>query len=114
MITEPEKWVVLEFTGNTPHHYKVFASWSGSYLQGNSWKLNSGIKSLEETKNTWIFQGYSGSEYHCPKPQYGITNYGAVILESLIKKAKKQGVKIKVLPHQTCWNKLPLSETPSQ
>jgi hypothetical protein len=40
----PDKWVVVKIIGkDTPPVHKVFACWYGGYLDGDSWKLNSGI-----------------------------------------------------------------------
>ncbi len=44
----PDRWVVVKIDNNldTPF-YKVFATWAGGYLDGDRWKLNSGITSME-------------------------------------------------------------------
>ena len=49
----PDNWVVIKFTqqvksGNTGYgrtekvFYKVLGGWSGGYLDGDSWRMNSG------------------------------------------------------------------------
>ena len=64
----PDAWVVLEITptGADPEQ-KVLAGWSGGYIDGDSWRLSSGIASTEETDTEWIFTNYIGSIYHCRK-----------------------------------------------
>ena len=76
----PDNWVVIKFTqqvksGNTGYgrtervFYKVLGGWSGGYLDGDSWRLNSGIVDVEETTDSYIFIGGSGSRYICNKTQ---------------------------------------------
>ena len=38
----PDKWLIIEINGTTRFH-KVFGTWSGGYLEGDSWRFNSGI-----------------------------------------------------------------------
>jgi len=62
----PDRWVVLkikEGKGTFPF-YKVLGGWSGSYIYGDSWRMNSGITSVFERENTVDFYGESGSMYH--------------------------------------------------
>jgi hypothetical protein len=100
----PEGWVIVKITDTSldkhPPVYKVFASWRGGYLDSNSWKMNSGIKSVEETDTHYIFYGYSGSEYHCDKRYYGnSTGYAGMILQDIIDRAYTKGYLIEELPH---------------
>lgn len=78
----PERWVVLEINNGTEVIKKVFAGWYGGYLDGDSWKLNSGNVKEEEFDDRWEFFGYSGSVYVCYKRAYGVTGYMAQILNS--------------------------------
>lgn len=86
LITEtPEKWVVLKIPNG---HYKVFASWCGDYLNGDSWKINSGIKEIDEDENYYYFIGFSGSCYKCDKKKYGVaTYYTSNVLGNIIENA---------------------------
>lgn len=80
----PERWVILKLPDN---NYKVFGSWAGGYLDGDRWKLNSGIQKVEQDDDYYYFIGYSGSCYKCNKKGYGIaTNYNASVLDGLIEK----------------------------
>jgi len=60
----PDNWVILKISGYDPH-YRVLAGWSGGYLDGDSWRLNSGITSHEFDGDYWYFYGSSGSCYKC-------------------------------------------------
>ena len=69
----PDKWVILKINSEINNEiYKVFASWGGGYLDGDYWRINSGIVEVEEDENYYYFYGYSGSIYKCHKHTYGI------------------------------------------
>lgn len=76
----PHKWLVID-CGNDL--YKVFAVWSGGYLDGDSWKLNSGIKNAEDMGDHYIIHGYSTSKYKCYKKNYGTNIYGTSLLSNM-------------------------------
>ena len=101
----PDNWVVIEIIGgedNRPPVYKVFASWIGGYLDGDSWKLNSGISKVTEDGDYILFHGYSGSCYKCHKKGWGRgTSYHTNILSSILNKAESAGYVINILPKDT-------------
>ena len=89
-LTTPNRWLLLKL-GDT---YKVFGSWSGGYLDGDSWKLNSGIESVEDSGDFWLFHGFSGSVYQCRKDGYGTTGYSSMILNTWM----EQDTDIEIMP----------------
>jgi hypothetical protein len=64
MFYTPDAWVVLKMGENS---HKILAGWGGSFLYGDSWKLNSGIKKVVETEDAYEVHGYSKSVYRCMK-----------------------------------------------
>lgn len=87
----PDKWVIICIIPDNeddPPLYKVFATWSGGYLDADCWRLNSGILGITEDENSYSFHGYSGSEYVCGKNSYGTTVYGAGVLKNLLDKTQ--------------------------
>jgi len=96
----PQGWIVIKISKeNEPDIYKVFASWRGGYLDGDSWKLNSGIKSVEQTEDEYIFHGYSGSRYFCKKSYFGVcSGYSGSVLDSLVRQLNKQSYEVEELP----------------
>jgi hypothetical protein len=68
----PDNWVVLKITKPDMTYYRVLGGWSGSYLTGDSWRLNSGIVKVTEDENYYNFFGSSGSCYQCHKDCYGL------------------------------------------
>lgn len=67
----PDYWTVVFINGTDPH-YRVLAGWSGGYLHGDSWKLNSGITGVRQDGDYLLFSGASGSTYRCHKDSYGL------------------------------------------
>lgn len=86
-MERPNKWVLLEFEQG----YKVFGSWSGGYLDGCSWRLNSGIKKVTRDSDLVTFHGYSGSKYVCHMHSYGIAGIGNV---SVVKTFEDLGAEV--------------------
>ena len=82
----PDKWMLVRVLGTDPH-WRIFATWSGSYAHGDSWKLNSGVERVEDKDEYYDFIGHSGSVYRCSKTGYGITAYGIEILTNLIEQS---------------------------
>jgi hypothetical protein len=100
----PDKWMVVKITGNdVPPVHKVFACWSGGYLDGDSWKLNSGITEVSDNTDYFFFEGSSGSTYACRKGMYGSTVYGYGVLKNFIDKASENGITIEILSEDTDW-----------
>ena len=84
----PNRWVVLDITVGDESIKKVFAGWYGGYLDGDSWKLNSGNESEVEFDDRWEFTGASGSVYICYKSAYGLNSYMTSVLSSWINDLK--------------------------
>lgn len=102
----PDRWMVLRI--HTPREilYKVFASWSGGYAGGDSWKLNSGIVRATFADPYWEFDGSSGSVYRCHQDTYGTNGYGQAVLNNLLRQAESQGIPIDVMDRETAWSDL--------
>jgi len=82
----PDRWVVLEVFNGKETVNKVFAGWYGGYLDGDSWRMNSGNVKEEELDDRWVFTGASGSKYVCYKERYGMTAYmDSVLAEFKVK-----------------------------
>ena len=70
----PDSWVVLKMTHKDQTFYKVLGGWSGGYLDGDSWRLNSGIDKCEYDvdNDLYHFHGSSGSDYVVCPESYGL------------------------------------------
>ena len=100
----PDNWVVLEIMTDTKTPiYKVLAGWSGGYLSGDNWKLNSGIVKVRELAASWVFIGNSGSVYVCDKEQYKLRMNNAEVYEQLLTAYPNT---IRMMPEDTDWSTL--------
>lgn len=61
----PDNWIIISIPNTSL--YKVVAGWSGGYLDGDSWKVNSGIESVTQDDTHYYIKGFSGSVYACNK-----------------------------------------------
>jgi len=62
---QPDNWIILKVAAEDESYYKVLAGWSGGYLDGDSWRMNSGITEIEVSNNYYDFISDSGSIYRC-------------------------------------------------
>lgn len=80
----PDKWIILKIKHEQETIFKVLAGWSGSYLEGQSWKINNGITKVSEEGQFYLFEGYSGSIYKCHKKAYGTNLITAGVLSKIL------------------------------
>lgn len=85
----PDSWVLVKIKDGD---YRVLAGWSGGYLDGDSWRLNSGIARVTSVPGAgYDVHGDSGSVYRCFFGSYGLRmstaptaaaleKFGAVVL----------------------------------
>jgi len=97
----PHRWVMLHLGTDTQSSYKILAGWYGGYLDGDSWKLNSGCTKVESAGDYLMFTGYSGSIYRCHKEAYGLSSYTSQILEGFRERIKDNDAFIVMLPKET-------------
>jgi len=95
----PDNWVVVKMSGDDPH-YRVLAGWSGGYLDGDSWRMNSGITSVEDAGDQYNFYGSSGSCYSCGKGSYTLRMNNGNIWAQL---QELHGDKVELMDEDTNW-----------
>ena len=78
-LYRPNRWVVIRCESNDEEIYKVMGGWIGGYLDGDSWRLNSGITEVIDNGIEYEFVGASGSIYVCDKRTEGMTSLMAAI-----------------------------------
>ena len=94
-----DNWVVIKMKGDDPH-YRLLVGSSGGYLYGDSWRMNSGITSVEEDEASYYFSGSSGSRYRCGKRSYMLRMNTASVWKRL---QKLHGDKVEMMPEDTDW-----------
>ena len=77
----PDNWLIIRLKKDDKTFYKVLGGWRGGYLDGDSWRLNSGIVNIEEDGDYYLFKGFSGSVYKCHRNSYGATSVMSFIFE---------------------------------
>ena len=88
MIVKPQGWVILKFSTPTDTFYKIFSSWRGGYLDGDSWRLSSGSShppTPSDCGKYWVWPQESGSCYHLPvNGEGGMSFYTERVLKEII------------------------------
>ena len=88
-IYNPDKWVMVK----SSQVVKVLGGWSGGYLDGDSWRLSSGLLRIEddpEDPNYYLMHNHSGSIYRCHKNAEGTNSVSGYILSKLIDMGAKK------------------------
>lgn len=80
----PDNWIILKILGDDETFYKILAGVSGGYLDGDAWRMNSGIASYTEKEDHILFIGYSGSVYKCHKGSETLRMNNAYIYDRLM------------------------------
>lgn len=99
----PDVWVILKITfKNDKPLYKILAGWYGGYAGSNSWKLSSGITSVEQDpdfQDQSHYHQYSGSTYITNKCNYGFSSMTSSMLASWVKESDEGAFTIEIMPH---------------
>ena len=83
----PDLWKIIKVSGTDPH-YRIFGVWHGTYVRGESWRMNSGVVGVSETDDDeYIFEGYTGSTYTCKKSRYGSNTFGYGIMNRMVRES---------------------------
>lgn len=98
----PDNWVVLKINYDGMITYRVLAGWSGGYLDGDSWRMNSGVTEVKEEGDYYEFYGSSGSCYRCHKKGYRLTMANAGVYNALKENQPFEG-QITLMPEDTNW-----------
>jgi len=99
----PDNWVVLKITVDGTTLYKVLAGWSGGYLNGDAWRMNSGITRVEDHETYYSFYGSSGSVYKVWKDGYRLRMNNAGVYNKL---KENFGDAVELMPEDTDWMSL--------
>lgn len=94
----PDKARLLKISYDGQTIYKIFATWLGGYLHGDSWKLNSDIQSVEKDGEYFNVIGYSGSVYRIHKESEGTSSYTEGVLRNFIQQGESAGATLEILP----------------
>lgn len=104
----PDRWVVVRIENEGEVVYKLLMSWYGGYLDGDRWRMNSGIQHIEDCIDYYLISGYSGSVYKCMKGLYGMNSLASGIYNNMKEVGEKKPEKyhISIKDESTNWIKL--------
>lgn len=92
----PDVWVVLDCQYGEEKVQRILAGWYGGFVNGDSWKLSSGIEQISEFENHYEIKNRSGSTYYCNKNEYRMSSLTAGILATLQKQASEVDCTIEI------------------
>lgn len=97
----PDRFVIVRITekDSTPV-YKVYASWKGGYLGGDSWRLSSEIKSVTQDIGGTQIHTISPSVYHVHSHSYGMTMFGSSVYSDFVERLKEIEVTMEALTEE--------------
>ena len=100
----PDNWVILKIKESELDRgfYKVLAGWSGGYLSGDAWRMNSGITEVKQDGDYYEFYGSSGSCYRCHKDTYRLTMANGGVYNRLKEREAFEG-QITLMSDDTNW-----------
>lgn len=79
----PDCWAILNVEKSPNEKYRrLIAGWYGGYLDGDSWRMNSGILKVVEDGDYLDVYGFSGSVYRCMKHSQRMSGLMSMIYES--------------------------------
>ena len=100
----PDNWVVLKIDNDGEILYKVLAGWSGGYLSGDAWRMNSGITEVKANSDGYLFfYGASGSCYQWHKDNYRLTMAISGVYNQL---KEKFGDAVELMPEDADWRNM--------
>lgn len=86
----PDGWALIKMVDPSyKAYYKILASWSGGYLDGDSWKMSSEITSIKEDDENYYTIGSSGSVYALRKNGRMPNTYAYGVFQNVQEQAAK-------------------------
>ena len=98
MIDDFDNWVVIQIKDPLDDKiagWKILGGWSGGYADGDSWRMNSGVKDWEEHDDHYLFHGYSGSTYKVQKNRETVRMNIAGVIRNLENTGKASWVDVR-------------------
>lgn len=94
----PDSWVILRFESKEYGAVdKVLAAFIGGYTQGNSWKLSSGIVSVDYSEGIYTMPQASGSTYVCYENSERLSGMISGIYDGFLKQLEGTGSTAKLI-----------------
>jgi hypothetical protein len=95
----PDRWKLVKITNSSSKvHYRIFATWGGSYMYGSSWKMSSGCTpDSEQVDGVWNLPQSSGSTYRIRPESEGICGGWNGVLKTYNEEMESYGGKLEII-----------------
>lgn len=93
----PDHWVLVQLESPKYKTTKILSGWYGGYLNADTWRLSSGVSSIEDHDTHYIIRNESGSVYTCRKSSEGFTGLSGSIYNGWLEQSKTRGISIKTI-----------------
>ena len=85
MIYSPDSYVILRIEVTNGIEYKILGAWNGrSISYADSWRINSGITSVDVDEKAYRIHGHSGSTYVVSQDPLTLNTFAAGILQQVL------------------------------
>jgi hypothetical protein len=91
----PDNWILVRIESPKYKITKILSGWYGGYLDPDTWRLSSGVTSIEDHGTYYIIHNESGSVYNCRKSSEGFTNLSHTIYNGWLEQSKTSEISIK-------------------
>lgn len=78
---QPDCWRVILINNSI---VKIYAAWSGSYINSDCYRINSGTESIVEKECHYLIYGFSGSVYKLNKSAGHMNAYCQGVLNHVL------------------------------
>jgi hypothetical protein len=95
----PDRWMLISMKRPEGAITKILSGWYGGYLNGDSWRLSSGVTKIEDKDDHYLIHNHSGSVYTCYKQVEGFSSLTSSIYHSLLSQAmarESEGITIEL------------------
>lgn len=93
----PNRWEIVRFSNEKETWYRVLGGWSGGYLDGDSWRLSSGLNEIEESGDYYLMKNHSGSVYKCHKEGRGMNMISASTYVQMERECEEHKIEISTI-----------------
>lgn len=104
----PDSWKIIKIKTKDKIYFRVLGGWSGGYLDGDSWRMSSGIENIKFSKkdNMYYIKNASGSTYKCLNNCEGFILITGGIFEKIKEQSVEMGIEVEPIDVANCIKEL--------
>lgn len=96
-IHTPDAWVIVRIEHDGKIVHRLLAGWVGGYVDGDRWRMSSGITDIYDEETHYLVKNQSGSKYRCDKASQRLTGMMQNVFWSYEQDYKGLGATIEVV-----------------